>query len=390
MPQNSFTETTSQSWISRLGGSIKSILFGLALLIGSIVLLWYNEGRAVKTHKGLQEGGASVVSVESRNIDPNNNGKLIHVTGRIETKDSLIDEQFGVKVNALKLKRKVEMFQWVEQQKKNRRKKVGGGEETVTTYNYVQKWNPSLINSSSFKEPNGHQNPSHLPFAVYFKSASNVNLDKFVIPKGILGQINSYYPYALESLDSNLIENASLINDGVKSVIYVGEGGNATPKLGDVRISFDIVAPGDYSIIAKQFNNTFERFTTSNGTNLQMVDAGTVSADAMFKSAIEGNKSLTWILRVVGIIMMFAAFKTILKPLVIVGDLIPFIGSIISFGTGIASGLATAALAFVVIGLAWIFYRPILGISLLVIAAGIIFLFWKRKQDRKKAATPTA
>ena len=70
MAQNSFTETTSQSWISRLGGSIKSILFGLLLLIGSIVLMWYNEGRAVKTHKGLEEGGANVVSVESSSIQP--------------------------------------------------------------------------------------------------------------------------------------------------------------------------------------------------------------------------------------------------------------------------------------------------------------------------------
>lgn len=386
MPQNSFTETTSQSWISRLGGSIKSVLFGLALLIGAIILLWYNEGRAVRTHKGLQEGGASVVSVESNAIDPANNGKLIHVTGRIVTSDSLTDEQFGVKVNALKLKRKVEMFQWVEQQQKTRRKKVGGGEETVTTYNYVQKWNSSLVKSSSFKEPNGHQNPAQLPFAAYSKSATNVNLDKFIIPTGILGQINSYYPYTLDAIDTSLIQNASLINDGVKSIIYVGEGSNSTPQLGDVRVSFDIVAPGDYSIIAKQFNNTFEKFTTSNGTDLQMVDVGTVSADAMFKSAISGNKSLTWILRIVGIILMFAAFKTILKPLVIVGDLIPFIGSIISFGTGIASGLATAALAFVVIGLAWIFYRPIIGISLLVIAGGIFFIFWKRKQDRKKAS----
>lgn len=390
MPQNSFTETTSQSWISRLGGSIKSVLFGLALLIGSIILLWYNEGRAVRTHKGLQEGGASVVSIESGSVDPGNNGKLIHVTGRVETKDTLKDDQFGVKVNALKLRRKVEMFQWVEEQQKTRRKKIGGGEETVTTYNYLKKWNPGLIKSSSFKEPNGHQNPAQLPFATYTKPAENINLNKFSLPSGITGQINSFYPQTLENIDTNQIANATLINDGVKSVVYVGEGTNASPQLGDVRVSFEIVASGDYSIVAKQFNNTFEPFITSNGTSLMMVDSGVVSADAMFKSAIEGNKTLTWILRVVGIILMFAAFKTILKPLVIVGDLIPFVGSIVSFGTGLASGLATATLAFVVIGLAWIFYRPIIGISLLVIAAGIFFIFWKRKQDRKKSTSPTA
>ncbi|MCH2229938.1 MAG: TMEM43 family protein [Crocinitomicaceae bacterium] len=389
MPQNSFTETTSQSWISRLGGSIKSILFGLALLIGSIILLWYNEGRAVKTHQGLQEGGSSVLSVASKSINPENNGKLIHVTGSVVTSDSLVDEKFGVKVNALKLKRTVEMFQWVEEQEETRRKKIGGGEETVTTYKYVQQWHPSVVKSNTFKEPYGHQNPAQLPYAAYSKSATNVNLDKFIIPKGILSQINSFDPYSIEELDTSRIKNATLINDGVKTVIYIGEGSNTSPQLGDIRLSFDIVPPNDYSIIAKQFNNTFEPFTTSNGTKLQMVDVGNVSAETMFESAIQSNKTLTWILRLIGIILMFAAFKTILKPLVIVGDLIPFIGSIVGFGTGLASGLATVALAFTVIGLAWIFYRPILGISLLLVAIGVFFIFWKRKQNKKKASTPT-
>lgn len=389
MAQNSFTETTSQSWISRLGGSIKSIFFGLALVIGSIILMWYNEGRAVKTHKGLQEGGASVVSVESNSIDPGNNGKLIHLTGRIETSDSLSDDQFGIKVNALKLKRNVEMYQWVEQQQKTRRKKIGGGEETVTTYNYVMQWHPSLLNSASFKEPNGHQNPAQMPYAKYANSASNVHLDKFIIPKGMMSQVSGYYSYSFNEIDTSLISNAVLINDGVKSTVYVGNGSNAAPVLGDVRVSFDIVAPGEYSIIAKQLNNTFEAFTTSNGTKLEMIESGVVSADTMFKSAIEGNKTLTWILRFVAIFMMFIGFKTILKPLVILGDLIPFVGSIISFGTSLASGLITIALAFLVIGLAWVFYRPVIGISLLVITAGILFLFWKRKNNRKKAASTT-
>ena len=56
-----FIERSSQSWISRLGGSLKSVLFGIVLFGASIVLLWWNEGRAVKTAKGLKEGSAAVV-----------------------------------------------------------------------------------------------------------------------------------------------------------------------------------------------------------------------------------------------------------------------------------------------------------------------------------------
>lgn len=382
MAKNSFTETSSRSWISRLGGSFKSILIGLVVLVGSIVLMWYNEGRAVKTAKGLEEGGASVVSIESNKIEPGNNGKLVHVTGRVETKDTLTDPQFGIKVNALKLKRDVEMYQWVQKTHRTTREKFGGGEETVTTYSYVKEWNSSTIKSSTFKEVHGHENPAQKPYADFSKNAQNVNLGKFKIPESILSKISGHYEFTFDNIDST-VTNAQLINDGVNTTIYVGEGTVAAPQIGDVKINYKIVSPGDHSIIAKQFNNTFERFKTSNGTTLEMVKSGSVSAENMFEAAIKGNKTLTWILRIVAIFIMFFAFKSILKPLDVIGDLIPFVGSIVSFGTSLAAGLTTVVLAFVVIALAWVFYRPILGISLLVIAGGVFAYMIANSRKRK-------
>ena len=42
------TETTTESWGSRLGNSIKGVLFGLALFIGGFPVLFWNEGNSVK------------------------------------------------------------------------------------------------------------------------------------------------------------------------------------------------------------------------------------------------------------------------------------------------------------------------------------------------------
>ena len=66
MSNDSFSEFSSQSWLSRLGGAIKGVLIGIVLFLISFPLLWWNEGRAVKTAKGLQEAGGSVVSVSRR------------------------------------------------------------------------------------------------------------------------------------------------------------------------------------------------------------------------------------------------------------------------------------------------------------------------------------
>jgi len=43
-------------WFSRIGESIKGLLFGGVLFLGSFPLIWWNEGRAVQTYESLQEG----------------------------------------------------------------------------------------------------------------------------------------------------------------------------------------------------------------------------------------------------------------------------------------------------------------------------------------------
>ena len=60
---DSFEEVTSESWFGRLGNAIKGVLLGIILFVASFPLLWWNEGRAVKTAKGLVELGGAVIPV---------------------------------------------------------------------------------------------------------------------------------------------------------------------------------------------------------------------------------------------------------------------------------------------------------------------------------------
>jgi hypothetical protein len=99
--------TTSESWFSRLAGSIKSVVFGLVLFVVGFPLLFWNEGRAVRTARSLTEGAGLVVSVSADNVDAANDGKLIHVSAFTKTDDVLADETFGVNENAIQLSRRV-------------------------------------------------------------------------------------------------------------------------------------------------------------------------------------------------------------------------------------------------------------------------------------------
>ena len=129
-------ETTSTSWFSRLGNSFKNIFVGFLFVIGAIILLFWNEGRAVKTEQNLKEGFSVVVSVSPDKKDLINEGKLIHFSGMTKSPDLLIDSEFGVSASAIKMQRIVEVFQWKEESRSKTVQKLGGGTETTTTYTY--------------------------------------------------------------------------------------------------------------------------------------------------------------------------------------------------------------------------------------------------------------
>ena len=95
------TETTTESWGSRLGSSIKGVLIGLALFIAGFPVLFWNEGDSVKTAKAIDEGEGACIAVESNaNVDQEMEGKLVHMSGKADTKDVLTDDTFGVSATA--------------------------------------------------------------------------------------------------------------------------------------------------------------------------------------------------------------------------------------------------------------------------------------------------
>ena len=182
------TETTVQSWGSRLGSSLKGVLVGFVLVLASIALLFWNEGRTVNRAKALNEGASAVITVDAAKVDPQNDGKLVHVSGEVATADVLEDLKFGVSVNAIKLVRKVESFQWKQNEQSTTKRGSGGSQETTTTYTYEKVWSPDLINSSAFKEA-GHENPTTRPVESAEFVASNVSLGAFRLSADLISRL---------------------------------------------------------------------------------------------------------------------------------------------------------------------------------------------------------
>ena len=152
-------------------------------------------------------------------------------------------------------------------------------------------------------------------------------------------------------------------------------------------MKFKIVKPVKVSVIAKQSGNSFEPYhTKSGGGSIELLQSGVHSADAMIKQAQESNKMMAWILRLVGFILMLVGLNMMFKLLSVLADVLPILGDIVGVGTGIISFLIAGTLSLLTIAIAWIFYRPLLGILLIVAAGGLTAaVIWKLKGAKATA-----
>jgi hypothetical protein len=374
-----------------LGGAIKGIFVGLIMVIAAFPLLFWNEGRAVKAAKSLDEGRGAVVTTDSARVDPAKEGKLVHTTGRAKSTDTLTDPVFNVSVTAIGLKRKVEMFQWKESAKSESKNKLGGGTETVTTYSYAKEWSEALIDSSKFKNLQGHRNPSSMDQKSEKWTASKVTLGAYTLTPAQAAQISGDEPVKAAAPLSSLENTKRIVeHDGG---LYIGENPNS-PQVGDLRIKFTQVGESDMTIVAKQVGSTFEPYRARAGSTVDLQRKGIASADDMFQAAKESNTVMTWLLRAVGFILMMMGFSMMLKPLSVLASVVPLFGDIISAGAGIIAFLIASVLSLMTIAIAWIFYRPLLAIGLLAAVGcalyGIWYLIGKFRKQRISAAAKPA
>lgn len=385
-------------------------MFGgiILFLIGIGVTAW-NEGRAVKTAQGLAEGSSAVVSVESATADSANEGKLVHLSGLATTTETLRDDIFGLEAKALRLKRHVEMLQWKQKSTSKTENKVGGGTETTTTYTYEKAWSDKVIPSDEFKKADKHRNPGVMPLESASQTAKVVTLGGFQLGSSLAGRVGNFSPLpppaqlpagfkaqgntiyrsmavpaitpAATTTTANPLGSGIVTPAATNTVTTTAE-----PQIGDVRITFEAVKPSEVSVIAQQRGSKLEPYRTKAGTTLELVDDGVVPAADMFASAVATNNMMTWLLRFLGFLALYIGMSMLLAPLGVLADVLPFLGSIMRFGTSLIAFVIAVPTSLATIAIAWLAYRPVLGITLLVIGVGVPIALLIMKKG--KAAAP--
>jgi len=377
-----YQEVTKTSYGTRLGNSLKGILTGLVLFVAATVLLWWNEGRAVKTAKMLKAAETECVDVASvDSVDPSLEGKLIHATAVAKTDELLTDPDYGVTVNAVRLVRDVEYYQVVEHSTSETKDKIGGGQETTTTYTYSKEWVSGPIDSGSFKDPD-YQSSNFVRTTVPDNTvtAEKVDFGAYVLPPALVGAIPASTSVNVPASLGNGIDTFVSGN-----VVYYGENPQ-TPAVGDVRVTFTEADGGVASILAQVKGNSFESYKHKNGKSLMVLKMGEHSQEEMFESEKAANKAILWIVRILGIILVIAALRMTFSILVTILKVLPFLAKVGELGLNLVTGVVGFIWSLLVIMIAWVAYRPLLAVALaLVIAALVYFLVSKSKKAPEAA-----
>lgn len=391
-----YTETRSVGWFERLGGSFRGLGLGLVIIAAGTWLLWWNEGNFVGTGDALREAQAVTVELgDPAQVDSSKNGKMIHAAGPVETTDILSDPVFGLSINAIRLERTVEFYQWVEDSRSETKQKLGGGEETVTTYTYAPAWTSRPVDSAQFQDPQArldHRNTVLLNNLEDFKAqAANVTFGAYRLPDYMIGSISGATP--LEAVIPEEIKaklNKQLAPAGPPDMVHASGhtvflgASPAAPRIGDVRVTFRQTRPGPVSFLARCGGDTFEPYRAQNGQTVSRFAMGTHSLEALYGDALSANVTMTWLLRAAGAFLVVFGLKTLLAPLEVLFSVIPFLGRLVGAGAGLASALLGLAWSLVVISIAWLRFRPLIGGALLVGAGVLLALCFTRRAKRKK------
>lgn len=373
-------EVTHKGWFSRIAEAFKGILIGLVLFVVSFPVLFWNEGEAVRAYRALSEGAAAVVEVPADAVDPANEGKLVHVSAMTAVDDVLRDVDFGVEAKALRLRREVQIYQWTEKKKTETKKRVGGGTTEVATYTYRKNWEKSVIDSSNFHEA-AHVNRGRLDFAHHQQTAPRIAIGAFALSPSLGDALSNYTPLASSSVDFSKASDVVRKQWRVAGDWFYKGADPDHPQIGDQRVRFYVILPQEFSLYSQQSGTSFRPFVASNDRAIERIEPGRHAAKEMFEHAQSEASFFKWMVRLAGFLAMALGLFLIARPLVVIADVIPFLGNAVSFGAGFFALLMAAILSAITIGIAWIYYRPVLGVSLLV-GAGVLTA-WLFKRRRK-------
>lgn len=392
---DSFSQTTTTGWGSRIVSSIIGVIIAPILIIVSFGLLYWNEGRVdlANIAKTATEISSTLpppiidyapspegVRAMQRQID-SENSKLIFMTGNITSDQNIGDNLFLNPDKFIAAERKVEMYSWIEKSESHSRTNIGGSQTTERTYTYSKDWTEGPLPSDSFNHPEGHENPQK-SLENYTKKVTDGTIgvhhfDPQSITLPVFSQLS------LNSQKVTLSDGAILANESYLFIKKSENGSFDSPQIGDLRVSYNVLEPGFDGTIFGVINGwDINPYQFKKGNDFYRLFAGT--RDQAITTLHTEYTTLLWILRLVGFLMMWIGLSALFGPISVLLDFLPTFGAISRLMIGMITFAIAFVLSIVTILISVLLHNLIALIITLVIAVGSIIVFFVVLKKRKR------
>jgi hypothetical protein len=367
------TTVTTQGYGSRIMSSIQGVLVGFLLFIVSFGVLFWNEGRV-----DLSSIAKKSVEISGTELAKDQDGTFVSASGTVTSEESLGDGTMLVPGKYLSISRKAEMYAWVEKKEEKKQSNTGGSETTTTTYTYVKEWTSTPQNSSSFKEPAGHQNPTLTAEAGDYQ-VGTLKVGVYSLD-GKTVSLPGEEPVVLTT--TNIVAPAGATVSG--NAVYLNNANASNPIVGDQRVSYTALDAGfDGTVFGELHGAKISKYTDAKGNTLYRVFTGN-RASAL--ATMHGEfVMMLWIFRLVGFMMMWIGLSMILAPIAIILDFFPILGSLGKTAISIVTLAVALPLALITIVVSAILHSIIALLVVLALAlGGIGYLMYKNKDKMPK------
>ncbi|XP_021943243.1 transmembrane protein 43 homolog isoform X2 [Folsomia candida] len=314
---------------------------GILLVVVSIVILIWNEKRAVDNSRSYHHGLRAIQPVPGPEVVlPHNDGKLIHVTGYLRVLEPLQDSPYGVAISAVKLKRRVQMYQWTE--------------ETVRT----------------------------LPVQSEIRVNPHVYLGDYRLGAELKDKFNSFVQFT--SGERPHPQQEVKMHMG----LYLHSADIWNPSVGDVRVQFSFAGPSNtyVSIIAMQVGDELRPFTTETGAKIAFLHEGKQHYADMLHKEHSSTTMECWMYRSAAFVATIFGTCMASRILVFINRRNSVIRNLMWMGPNKFSTVAAIFACLTITGIIWFSHKPLMGSLLVTFSVTLALYYALTRPDAPRSA----
>jgi len=238
------------------------LLLGFITTISGFAVMWASAVGGTKVKNDINNLLDQAVEIDVSKPSADNNGRLVVAAGALTSTEQLEDEY--VKPGPfLILRRTVEMYQWKE--------------ELPTIENpqgdpvYLLDWINGQVDFFQFRQPKGHENP----LMKIHDQTLKVRTSRFGAFDGnkLIESITTLAPLMIKE---SILKDPGLIIENNKVIVPRGLPGLG-PVVGDLRVRYEAIQQGDFTIFTQQMNE--ENLIGAGRVSTLIIEPGLQSVD---------------------------------------------------------------------------------------------------------------